>query len=84
INDAGLLTWDSDRDSTVIAGKFFQADTGDIYPLISRTVIAGWGDSFMEQPVKMNTLHSLTGLATYNFGKSGLRSTAVAARQGGE
>ncbi|WP_252148725.1 hypothetical protein [Escherichia coli] len=84
INDAGLLTWDSDRDSTVIAGKFFQADTGDIYPLISRTVIAGWGDSFMEQPVMMNTLHSLTGLATYNFGKSGLRSTAVAARQGGE
>ncbi|MEI3719717.1 hypothetical protein U5U05_02110, partial [Klebsiella pneumoniae] len=84
INDAGLLTWDSDRDSTVIAGKFFQADTGDIYPLISRTVIAGWGDSFMEQPVMMNTLHSLTGLTAYNFGKSGLRSTAVAARQGGE
>lgn len=22
INDAGLLTWESDRDSTVIAGKF--------------------------------------------------------------
>ncbi|WP_053092337.1 hypothetical protein [Klebsiella variicola] len=84
INDAGLLTWDSDRDSTVIAGKFFQSDTGDIYPLISRTVIAGWGDSFMEQPVMMNTLHSLTGLTAYNFGKSGLRSTAVAARQGGE
>lgn len=84
INDAGLLAWDSDRDSTVIAGKFFQADTGDIYPLISRTVIAGWGDSFMEQPVMMNTLHSLTGLTAYNFGKSGLRSTAVAARQGGE
>lgn len=84
INDAGLMTWDSDRDSTVIAGKFFQADTGDIYPLISRTVIAGWGDSFMEQPVMMNTLHSLTGLTAYNFGKSGLRSTAVAARQGGE
>lgn len=84
INDAGLLTWESDRDSTVIAGKFFQADTGDIYPLISRTVIAGWGDSFMEQPVMMNTLHSLTGLTAYNFGKSGLRSTAVAARQGGE
>lgn len=84
INDAGLLVWDSDRDSTVIAGKFFQAASGKIYPLISRTVISGWGDSFMEQPVLMNKLQSLTGLACYNFGKSGLRSTAVASRQGGE
>ncbi|MGV0085916.1 hypothetical protein EEAAV_18915 [Rahnella aceris] len=84
INDAGILTWESDRDSTVIAGKFFQAETGKIYPLISRTVISGWGDSFMEQPVLMNKLQSLTGLACYNFGKSGLRSTAVASRQGGE
>ncbi|MEE8728639.1 MAG: hypothetical protein SOI28_09890 [Rahnella inusitata] len=84
INDAGLLTWVSDRDSAVIAGKFFQAATGKIYPLISRTVISGWGDSFMEQPVLMNKLKSLTGLTCYNFGKSGLRSTAVASRQGGE
>lgn len=84
INDAGLLTWTSDRDSTVIAGKFYQNSAGAIYPLISRTVISGWGDSFMEQPVMMNTLYSLTGLTAYNFGKSGLRSTAVAARQGGE
>lgn len=84
INDAGLLVWDSDRDSTVIAGKFFQAASGKIYPLISRTVISGWGDSFMEQPVLMNKLQSLTGLSCYNFGKSGLRSTAVASRQGGE
>ncbi|VED90876.1 Uncharacterised protein [Klebsiella pneumoniae] len=44
----------------------------------------GWGDSFMENPVFMNTLHALTGLPAYNFGKSGLRSTAVAARQGGD
>ncbi len=79
----GLLTWYSDREDNVPGGRYFLDDSGIIRPLISRNILVGWGDSFMEQPVMMNKLHELTGLTTYNFGKSGLRSTAVLARQGG-
>lgn len=79
----GLLTWHSDREDNVPGGRYFLDDSGIIRPLISRNILVGWGDSFMEQPVMMNKLHELTGLTTYNFGKSGLRSTAVLARQGG-
>nr|HCF8281833.1 hypothetical protein [Klebsiella variicola subsp. variicola] len=84
VDGGGVLSWTSDRDSSVPGGKFYLAESGKIHPVISRRVLAGWGDSFMENPVFMNTLHALTGLPAYNFGKSGLRSTAVAARQGGE
>ncbi|HIF6318738.1 TPA: hypothetical protein ACX3MK_003015 [Raoultella ornithinolytica] len=83
IDGAGLLTWESDRDDDVPGGRYFLDKSDIIRPLISRNILVGWGDSFMEQPVMMNKLHELTGLTTYNFGKSGLRSTAVAARQGG-
>ncbi|HHT0126266.1 TPA: hypothetical protein ACTW2L_003884, partial [Raoultella planticola] len=79
----GLLTWHSDREDNVPGGRYFLDEAEIIRPLISRNILVGWGDSFMEQPVMMNKLHELTGLTTYNFGKSGLRSTAVAARQGG-
>lgn len=79
----GLLTWHSDREDNVPGGRYFLDESGIIRPLISRNILVGWGDSFMEQPVMMNKLRELTGLTTYNFGKSGLRSTAVAARQGG-
>ncbi|WP_115660807.1 hypothetical protein [Klebsiella quasipneumoniae] len=84
VDGGGVLSWKSDRDSSVPGGKFYLAESGKIHPVISRRVLAGWGDSFMENPVFMNTLHALTGLPAYNFGKSGIRSTAVAARQGGE
>ncbi|RRF43953.1 hypothetical protein EAO14_01710 [Klebsiella pneumoniae] len=84
VDGGGVLSWTSDRDSSVPGGKFYLAESGKIHPVISRRVLAGWGDSFMENPVFMNTLHALTGLPAYNFGKSGLRSTAVAARQGGD
>ena len=84
VDGGGVLSWTSDRDSSVPGGKFYLAESGKIHPVISRRVLAGWGDSFMENPVFMNTLHALTGLPAYNFGKSGIRSTAVAARQGGE
>ncbi|HIF5903204.1 TPA: hypothetical protein ACX3HX_005988, partial [Raoultella ornithinolytica] len=83
IDGAGLLTWESDRDDNVPGRRYFLDKSDIIRPLISRNILVGWGDSFMEQPVMMNKLHELTGLTTYNFGKSGLRSTAVAARQGG-
>lgn len=83
IDDGGFLEWTSDRDPLVPGGKFFLDSAGVIRPMISRSILAGWGDSFMENPVFMDTLHSLTGLTAYNFGKSGLRSTAVASRQGG-
>ncbi|STU68563.1 flagellar biosynthesis, cell-distal portion of basal-body rod [Klebsiella pneumoniae] len=82
VDGGGVLSWTSDRDSSVPGGKFYLAESGKIHPVISRRVLAGWGDSFMENPVFMNTLHALTGLPAYNFGKSGIRSTAVAARQG--
>lgn len=83
IDDGGYLEWVSDSDPLVPGGKFYLDDAGIIRPMVSRSVLAGWGDSFMENPVFMNTLHAETGLAAYNFGKSGLRSTAVANRQGG-
>lgn len=83
IDGTGLLTWHSDREDNVPGGRYFLDDSEIIRPLISRNILVGWGDSFMEQPVMMNKLHELTGLTTYNFGKSGLRSTAVAARHGG-
>ncbi|RRF43004.1 hypothetical protein EAO14_28015 [Klebsiella pneumoniae] len=41
----------------------------------------GLGRFVHGKPRFMNTLHALTGLPAYNFGKSGLRSTAVAARR---
>ncbi|EOD2838663.1 hypothetical protein ACJLW8_005504, partial [Raoultella ornithinolytica] len=84
VDGGGVLSWTSDRDSSVPGGKFYLAESGKIHPVISRRVLAGWGDSFMENPVFMNTLHALTGLPACNFGKSGIRSTAVAARQGGD
>lgn len=83
IDNDGLLTWESDRNDNVPGGRYFLDKAGIIRPLISRNILVGWGDSFMEQPVMMNKLRELTGLTTYNFGKSGLRSTAVVARQGG-
>ncbi|HBY4594944.1 TPA: hypothetical protein MIU51_13845 [Klebsiella pneumoniae] len=83
VDGSGLISWQSDRDATVPGGRFFLDENNIIRPLISRDVLCGWGDSFMENPVFMSTLHQLTGLTAYNFGKSGIRSTAVSARQGG-
>lgn len=83
VDGSGLISWQSDRDMTVPGGRFFLDENDTIRPLISRDVLCGWGDSFMENPVFMSTIHQLTGLTAYNFGKSGIRSTAVSARQGG-
>lgn len=83
INSNSIIAWDSDRDASVPGGKFYQNSAGVIHPMVSRSVLVGWGDSFMDQAILMSKLHLLTGLPAYNFGKSSVRSNGVAARQGG-
>ncbi|WNN42772.1 hypothetical protein [Winslowiella toletana] len=79
------IVWKSDREDSAPGGLFYAA-----YPdfkehsYIARSKIAGWGHSFMDNAAFLNKLASLTGLPTYNFGKSSLRSTGIAARQGGD
>ena len=53
----------------------------DVRPLMPRKKLCGWGHSFIENPVFLNTLSVLSGLPTYNFGASGNTSVAIVARQ---
>jgi len=79
------IVWRSDRADNAPGGLFYAA-----YPdfrehsYIARSKIAGWGHSFMDNAAFLNKLAALTGLTTYNFGKSSMRSTGIAARQGGD
>lgn len=78
------IVWTSDREDNAV-GKLFYAKAPDFTPhaYIARPKIVGWGHSFMENGRFLNRLAQLTGLYTYNFGKSSLTSEGVAARQGG-
>lgn len=77
------IFWLSDRQNASPAGYYSDPPYTEEYAVVSTDVLCVWGDSFIENPKFASTLHALTGLPTYNFGKSSLRSTAVAARQGG-
>lgn len=77
------IVWTSDRADNAPGGLFY-ADGPDFkeYPYIARPKIVGWGHSFMENGRFLSRLAQLTGLYTYNFGKSGLTSEGIASRQG--
>lgn len=78
------IVWTSDNPDGAPGGLFY-ADAPEFVkrPYISRSKIVGWGHSFMENGQFLNKLCQLTGLYTYNFGKSGLTSEGIASRQGG-
>ncbi|EMF0762625.1 hypothetical protein V2E84_002549 [Klebsiella variicola] len=77
------IVWTSDRADNAPGGLFY-AEGPDFkeYPYIARPKLVGWGHSFMENGRFLSRLAQLTGLYTYNFGKSGLTSEGVASRQG--
>lgn len=78
------IVWKSDRVDTAPGGLFYaKSPAFTEHPYISRSVLVGWGDSFMENVAFMNKLAELTGLYGYNFGKSSQQSTGVVAKQGG-
>ncbi|GKL54962.1 hypothetical protein [Klebsiella variicola] len=78
------IVWKSDRVDTAPGGLFYaKSPEFTEHPYISRSVLVGWGDSFMENVAFMNKLAELTGLYGYNFGKSSQQSTGVVAKQGG-
>lgn len=82
--DLDRIVWQSDRADNAPGGLFYAAMPDFIeHAYIARPKLVGWGHSFMENTRFMNKLAELTGLYGYNFGKSSLTSSAIAARQGG-
>ncbi|UKL14894.1 putative tail spike protein [Erwinia phage Gungnir39] len=79
-----MIVWKSDRDDLPPGGMFYaKSPDFEPYPYVARSRIVGWGDSFMENNAFLNKVSSLSGLYTYNFGKSSQSSSGVAAKQGG-
>ena len=77
------VMWQSSKDATVDSGLYYaQAPDFIEHPLSPRKILVGWGHSFINSDRFLKTLNDLTGLTTYNFGRSGLRSQGIAARQG--
>ncbi|MFK3708161.1 hypothetical protein ACI2JR_25045, partial [Klebsiella sp. NPDC088457] len=82
-NEPEIFTFDSTRDSTVIGNKWFSAYSPyKPASYFGRRAIVGFGHSFMANPRFLRTLSDLTGLPTYNFGRSGGLSRTVALREG--
>lgn len=82
-NAPELFTFDSTRDDTVIGNKWFSAYSPyKPAAYFGRRAIVGFGHSFMANPRFLRTLSDLTGLPTYNFGRSGGLSRTVALREG--
>ncbi len=82
-NAPEIFTFDSNRDDTVIGNKWFSAYTPyKPAAYFGRRAIVGFGHSFMANPRFLRTLSDLTGLPTYNFGRSGGLSRTVALRAG--
>lgn len=78
------VMWQSSKDATVDSGLYYaQAPNFIEHPLSPRKKIVGWGHSFMAASRFLTKLNELTGIDTYNFGVSGLRSEGIAGRQGG-
>lgn len=78
------IVWTSDRDDGAPGGLYYaKGPEFKEYPYISKSKIVGWGHSFMENGRFLTKLAQLTGLYTYNLGKSGLTSEGIASRQGG-
>ncbi|VFZ30926.1 hypothetical protein [Klebsiella pneumoniae] len=82
-NTPEIFTFDSNRDDTVIGNKWFSAYSPyKPAAYFGRRAIVGFGHSFMANPRFLRTLSDLTGLPTYNFGRSGGLSRTVALREG--
>ncbi|MFW3750275.1 hypothetical protein [Klebsiella pneumoniae] len=82
-NAPEIFTFDSNRDDTVIGNKWFSAYIPyKPAAYFGRRAIVGFGHSFMANPRFLRTLSDLTGLPTYNFGRSGGLSRTVALREG--
>ena len=82
-NAPELFTFDSTRDDTVIGNKWFSAYSPyKPAAYYGRRAIVGFGHSFMANPRFLRTLSDLTGMPTYNFGRSGGLSRTVALRAG--
>ncbi|HGO5759961.1 TPA: hypothetical protein ACK3AW_002277 [Klebsiella pneumoniae] len=82
-NAPEIFTFDSNRDDTVIGNKWFSAYSPyKPAAYYGRRAIVGFGHSFMANPRFLRTLSDLTGLPTYNFGRSGGLSRTVALREG--
>lgn len=78
------IVWTSDRNDGAPGGLYYaKAPEFKPYPYISKSKIVGWGHSFMENSRFLNRIAQLTGLYTYNFGRSSLTSEGIASRQGG-
>lgn len=78
------VVWTSDRSDGAPGGLYYAKGPEFIpYPYISKSKIVGWGHSFMENGRFLNRIAELTGLYTYNFGRSSLTSEGIASRQGG-
>ncbi|VTM93376.1 hypothetical protein [Raoultella planticola] len=82
-NEPEIFTFDSTRDNTVIGNKWFSAYS-PYKPAAynGRRAIVGFGHSFMANPRFLRTLSDLTGMPTYNFGRSGGLSRTMALRAG--
>ena len=82
-NAPEIFAFESTRDDTVIGNKWFSAyDPYKPAAYYGRRAIVGFGHSFMANPRFLSTLSNLTGLPTYNFGRSGGLSRTVALREG--
>ncbi|HDU1484473.1 TPA: hypothetical protein REW11_001475 [Klebsiella pneumoniae] len=82
-NEPEIFTFESTRDDTVIGNKWFSAyDPYKPAAYYGRRAIVGFGHSFMANPRFLRTLSDLTGLPTYNFGRSGGLSRTMALRAG--
>ncbi|VTM94627.1 hypothetical protein [Raoultella planticola] len=82
-NEPEIFTFDSTRDNTVIGNKWFSAYSPyKPAAYFGRRAIVGFGHSFMANPRFLRTLSDLTGLPTYNFGRSGGLSRTMALRAG--
>ncbi|HID5273408.1 TPA: hypothetical protein ACXEPV_002403 [Klebsiella pneumoniae] len=82
-NAPDIFTFKSTRDETVIGNRWFSSyEPYKPAAYFGRRAIVGFGHSFMANPRFLRTLSDLTGLPTYNFGRSGGLSRTVALREG--
>ncbi|HFZ1677596.1 TPA: hypothetical protein ACIJXV_005463, partial [Klebsiella pneumoniae] len=82
-NDETHFSFTSPRDASVIGHRWYSPyESYQPAAYFGRRAIVGFGHSFMANPRFLRTLSDLTGLPTYNFGRSGGLSRTVALRAG--
>ena len=82
-NDETHFSFTSPRDASVIGHRWYSPyESYQPAAYFGRRAIVGFGHSFIANPRFLRTLSDLTGLPTYNFGRSGGLSRTVALRAG--